>query len=150
MEERLLVTQEDCGFESRRFRQMSNTETSITVTSHDCEYACLKTIEYHEAGIKAEWERRIKEEMSKKPFLWIFGGPAKTREEAIQRIKDDYSSYEFGASFRKPGNFQEFWIKDVRVILEMCRRSDSITLTKEDYNLIGHSLPKTSERHYRR
>ena len=129
---------------------MSNTETTITVSSHDCEYACLKAIEYHEAQIETEWNQRIDEELNKKPFLWFFGGPAKNREEAIERIQADYNARDFGASFRKPGRFHEEWIKDIQVILGMCQRSESITLSKKDYSRIGFALPKMSERSYRR
>lgn len=129
---------------------MTISETSITVSSHDCEYACLKTLEYYQAEISLAWEARILKEMERKPFLWIFGGPAKTKEEAIQRIKADYKAHDIGASFRKPGIFQEYKIQQIQVVLGMCRRSESITLTKEDYGLIGRNLPKTSDRTYRR
>jgi hypothetical protein len=132
---------------------MSNTETTIAVDSHDCEYACLKVIEYHEKQIETKWNQRIQEEMNKKQkkfLFWVTETPAKTREEAIQRIKDDFNSPEFGASFREPGRVHEELIKDIKVILGMCQRSDSITLSKRDYNLIGFALPKTSERSYRR
>jgi hypothetical protein len=132
---------------------MPNTETTITVDSQSCEYACLKAIEYHEKQVETEWNLRIQEEMNKKQkkfLFWVTETPAKTREEAIQRIKDDFNSPKFAASFRKPGMIHEERIKGIKVILGMCQRSDAITLSKKDYNLIGFALPKTSERSYRR
>lgn len=125
------------------------TETSITISSHDCEHACLLSIEQESKEIDLDWELRIKEEMTKKPFLWIFYRPAKTREVAIKRIKEEYESVGICAGFLKPGVFNEMRIREIKKILNMCRKSESIGLSEQDFRLIGDNLSKPSSKGYR-
>lgn len=121
----------------------------IRVPSSDCEQACLKSIEDEEAGVKDCWEDRISQEMTKEPFLWFWNLPAKTREEAVERIKADYNSHDIGASFRQPGIGERWRIGEIRRILSMCQRADWIILNDKDYALIGYHLPKIGSGNYR-
>jgi 23S rRNA G2069 N7-methylase RlmK/C1962 C5-methylase RlmI len=125
---------------------MSNTQTSITVSSRNCEHACLKAIEDEREKIKQEWEKRIKEEMSLPPFLWLFPKAAKTRKEAIDRIKRDAARNLFGC---EPGWHVIDRIYKIENLLAMCQTSSSIVLSHDDFCLIGRHIPKLTDSNYR-
>lgn len=102
-------------------------KTSITISSKHCERACIQAIKTIKENKDKEWEKAIQEQMTKKPWLWVFDKPAKTREEALTNISRDNPWFGF---------FYEHRLAELLDLLEMCSVSDEITLSQKDFNMI--------------
>jgi|LakMenEpi03Aug12_release.lakeMendotaPanAssembly.Ray.scaffolds.fasta_scaffold1537221_1 hypothetical protein len=102
-------------------------KTSITISSKHCERACVQALKRYISLLEKQKEDAISEEMTKKPYLWFFDKPAKTREQAIANIAKNNPWLGYG---------YETLIAQVQDILEMCSFSDEITLSQKDFNII--------------
>lgn len=107
------------------------TKTSITISSKHCERACVLAIKKYNSLLEKEWEEAIEQQMTKKPWLWVFDKPSKTREEAKSVILANNPWFGF---------WQQSAIAQIQGILEMCLHSDEITISKKDFRLIKNHM----------
>lgn len=113
-------------------------ETSITISSRDCERACkakLNALRERLKQIAVEREQDIKEEMNRVPRWFFFNRPAKTRAEAIRRLDEMYVVHE--------KDMIGWDIDKCNTLLKLAQVSEQITLSKKDARSISDYLPKS-------